>query len=97
MMIDHQIMDEGGKPEYIVVCHVGKRRNPLLIVELKRPERWNHAGKLDELLIYAEGCFRMTLSICWVGLVYIGRCGKRPTCGGNGGGLAHQHQQQQLV
>ena len=43
-MIDHQIMDTGGKPEYRVVRR-GKRRNPLLIVELKRPERWNDAGK----------------------------------------------------
>jgi len=41
----HQIMDTGGKPENIVVRRGrGKRRNPLLI-ELKRPERWNNAGK----------------------------------------------------
>jgi len=52
-MIDHQIMDTGGKPEYIVVRR-GKRRNPLLIVELKRPERWNDAGKFDSFEHIAE-------------------------------------------
>jgi len=35
------MIDTGGEPD----VRRGKRRNPLLIVELKRPERWNDAGK----------------------------------------------------
>jgi len=62
-VIDHQVMGEGGKPEYIVVRHAGAKRNPLLIVELKRPAKWTAAGKTEvhnELTNYIEGRFDLT-------------------------------------
>ncbi|KAG2338811.1 hypothetical protein BDR05DRAFT_1062515 [Suillus weaverae] len=62
-IIDHQVMGEGGKPEYIIVRHAGGHRNPLLIVELKRPSKWTAAGKsevLDDLETYIEGRFELT-------------------------------------
>lgn len=62
-IIDHQVMGEGGKPEYIIVRHAGGKRNPLLIVELKRPNKWNDAGKkevLSDLTTYIEGRFDLT-------------------------------------
>lgn len=46
-MIDHQVMGEGGKPEMIVVRHAETSRNPLLIVELKRPAKFNESGKAE--------------------------------------------------
>ena len=51
------------KPEYVVVKRVGRNRNPLLIVELKRPSRWTTAGRrmvMRELLEYAESRFSLT-------------------------------------
>lgn len=62
-IIDHQILGGGGKPEYIVVRHAGGHRNPLLIVELKRPSKWNDAGKqevVQDLTDYIEGRFDLT-------------------------------------
>ena len=62
-IIDHQVLGEGGKPEYIVVRHAGGHRNLLLIVELKRPAKWNDAGKqevLRDLTDYIEGRFDLT-------------------------------------
>lgn len=62
-LIDHQLNATGGKPEYIVVRHAGGYRNPLLIVELKRPNKWTDTGKkevLDDLETYIEGRFNLT-------------------------------------
>lgn len=62
-VIDHQIMGEGGKPEYIIIRHAGRKRNPLLIVELKRPNKWTAAGKKEvqeDLTTYIEGRFDLT-------------------------------------
>jgi len=62
-LIDHQLMGEGGKPEYIIVRRAGGMRNPLLIVELKRPSKWNDAGKrevVSDLTTYIEGRFDLT-------------------------------------
>ncbi|OJA17915.1 hypothetical protein AZE42_09235 [Rhizopogon vesiculosus] len=56
-IIDHQ------EPEYIIVRHAGGYRNPLLIVELKRPSKWTAAGQnevLDDLQTYIEGQFKPT-------------------------------------
>jgi len=61
-IIDHQRIHNGSKPEYIVVRH-GALRNPLLIVELKRPSRFNNAGKeevMAELTNYIESRFDLT-------------------------------------
>lgn len=74
-IIDHQIMGPGGKPEYIVVRHAGGRRNPLLIVELKRPSKWTTAGKrevVDDLKTYIEGRFDLTKHNIIYGLGGIG-------------------------
>jgi hypothetical protein len=62
-VIDHQVMGEGGKPEYLIVRHAGGKRNPVLIVELKRPNKWTNAGKKevqDDLKVYIEGRFDLT-------------------------------------
>jgi hypothetical protein len=62
-LIDHQILYKNLKPEYVVVKRVGRNRNPLLIVELKRPSRWTTAGRrmvMRELLEYAESRFSLT-------------------------------------
>jgi hypothetical protein len=62
-VIDHQVMGEGGKPEYMIVRHAGGKRNPVLIVELKRPAKWTAAGKaevLQDLTTYIEGRFDLT-------------------------------------
>jgi len=62
-IIDHQVMGEGGKPEYLIVRHAGGYRNPLLIVELKRPSKWTAAGQdevRDDLQTYIEGRFELT-------------------------------------
>jgi hypothetical protein len=62
-VIDHQVMGEGGKPEYLIVRHAGGKRNPLLIVELKRPSKWTQAGKdevHDDLTKYIKGRFDLT-------------------------------------
>lgn len=62
-VIDHQKLGPGGKPEYIVVRHAGGVRNPLLIVELKRPSKNTDAGKQevkDDLAEYIEGRFDLT-------------------------------------
>ncbi|KAF4593136.1 hypothetical protein EYR38_008846 [Pleurotus pulmonarius] len=61
--IDHQKLGPDGKPEYIVVRHAGGARNPLLIVELKRPSKYNDSGKqevMDDLVEYIEGRFDLT-------------------------------------
>ncbi|KAF9000348.1 hypothetical protein BDZ89DRAFT_1082358 [Hymenopellis radicata] len=49
------------QPEYIVVRHAGEVRSPLLIAELKRPSKYNDAGKeevKDELVQYMGGPLR---------------------------------------
>jgi hypothetical protein len=59
------IMGEG-KPEYIIVRHAGGNRNPLFIVELKRPKKWTTAGKneiWDDLTTYIEGRFNLTEAV----------------------------------
>ncbi|KAI0828009.1 hypothetical protein BC628DRAFT_131385 [Trametes gibbosa] len=64
-LIDHQLMDKGGKPEYIVVRHGGGTRNTLLIVELKRTSKWHDAGKAavyEDLVGYIEGRFEVDLT-----------------------------------
>ncbi|KAF8488217.1 cytochrome P450 [Russula emetica] len=43
-LIDHLVVEEG-KPEFIIVRHAGRKGNPLLVVELKRPNKWTTAGK----------------------------------------------------
>ncbi|KIL56567.1 hypothetical protein M378DRAFT_45193, partial [Amanita muscaria Koide BX008] len=58
-----QVMGEGGKPEYIIVHHARGKRNPHLIVELKRSNKWTTAGKneiRDDLTTYIEGQFDLT-------------------------------------
>jgi hypothetical protein len=63
-IIDTQLLGVGGKPEFIAVRHAGGHRNPLLIVELKRPSKWNNAGKqevVSDLTEYIEGRFDLTL------------------------------------
>lgn len=55
-IIDDQVMGEGG--QLLIVRHAGYR-NPLLIVELKRPSKWTAAGK-DDLQTYIEGRFELT-------------------------------------
>ena len=74
-VIDHQVMGDGGKPEYIVVRHAGVLRNPLLIVELKRPKKWNDAGRKEvrmDLVEYIEGRFKSTMFGTIYGLAGIG-------------------------
>lgn len=74
-VIDHQVMGAGGKPEYIVVRHAGTYRNPILIVELKRPSKWTEAGQqevVDDLVTYIEGRFDITEYKSIYGLAGIG-------------------------
>ncbi|KAN0116531.1 hypothetical protein V8E52_005912 [Russula decolorans] len=62
-VIDHKVMEEGGKPEYTIVRRAGGKRSPVLIVELKPPAKWTTAGKaevLDDLTTYIEGRFDLT-------------------------------------
>jgi hypothetical protein len=65
-LIDHQVSKGGLKPEYIVIRHAGGKRNPLLIVELKRPNKWDKPGEpgkkeiIDDLTVYIEGRFKDT-------------------------------------
>ncbi|TDL18978.1 hypothetical protein BD410DRAFT_452019 [Rickenella mellea] len=59
-IVEHQVMGPGGKPEFIIVRRGGtpSQRNPVIIVELKRPSKWNAAGKqevLNDLTQYIEG------------------------------------------
>lgn len=65
--MDHQV--PGGsdnlKPEadYIVIRHAGGHRNPLLVVKLKSPDKWDDAGKQDvlqDLMECIEGQFDLT-------------------------------------
>lgn len=65
-------MGEAGKPEMIVVRHAGGLRNPLLIVELKRPAKFTDSGKAEvweDLGVYIETRFDGTQygTICGLG------------------------------
>ncbi|TDL17550.1 hypothetical protein BD410DRAFT_843580 [Rickenella mellea] len=75
-IIEHQKMGPGGKPEFIVIRHdTPGKRNPVLIVELKRPSKWTTAGKqeiMQELTAYIEGRLDMTEYSMIYGLAGIG-------------------------
>jgi len=49
--IDRQVLCGAGGSgrKSFFVCHAGDHRDPLLIVELKRPAKWNDAGKQEVL------------------------------------------------
>ena len=62
-IIDSQVLEPGGKPEYIVVRHAEGSRNPVLIVELQRPSKRTEGGKknvVDQLTDYIEGRLDLT-------------------------------------
>ena len=76
-MIDRQVLhdDEVGRHNYLVVRHAGGYHNPLLIVKLKRPAKWNDAGKaevLEDLTGYIRGRFDLTQYDTIYGLGVIG-------------------------
>ena len=57
-----QVLRGAGKPDrgYIIVRFGGEYHNPLLVVGLKRPAKWNEAGKqgvLEVLTEYIKGQF----------------------------------------
>ena len=56
-IIDQPTVEEG-KPDFIFVRHAGGKRNPLLIVDIKRPSKWTTDGKgeiKDDLTTYMGG------------------------------------------
>jgi len=63
-VLDHQVLGRTDKPaEYVVVRHAGGDRNPLLVVELGSPDKWNDAGRRDvlqDLVECVEGQFDLT-------------------------------------
>lgn len=62
-LVDLQVLGDGGEPKYVVVCHNGGYRNPLIIVNLKPPSEWTAAGKDKvwlELQSNIEGLFDLT-------------------------------------
>lgn len=59
-VIDGLLVRGVGKPEYMVARHAGGNRNPLLIVELKRPCKWNASGRRAVLGQLRRG-FRSTI------------------------------------
>jgi hypothetical protein len=64
-IIDHQVLgnNEVGRHKYIIVRRAAELHNPMLIVKLKRPARWNDAGKaevLEDLIGNIEGWFDLT-------------------------------------
>ncbi|KAF8488216.1 hypothetical protein F5888DRAFT_1344121 [Russula emetica] len=77
-LIDHQVMEKNLKPEYVVVRRAGGKRNPLLIVELKRPKKWDlpdEMGKKEinsDLTEYIEPRFKDTIYDTIYGLGGIG-------------------------
>ena len=48
-IIEAQVLDPGGKPEYIVVCHTHHGWNQVMIVELKRPDTLCTGSKQEAL------------------------------------------------
>jgi hypothetical protein len=69
------INGHGGKPDYILVRNAFGHRNPLLVVEIKRPSKWTEGGKAQvvrELEYYMEQCFDVTQHDTIYGLGGIG-------------------------
>jgi len=74
-IIEAQVLGPGGKPEYIVVRHTRHGRNPVMIVELKRPDTLRTGGKqeaLADVQYYTERRFVDTCHDFMYGLAGVG-------------------------
>jgi hypothetical protein len=62
-IIDYLVPGPAGKVDYMVVRHEGGFRNPVFIINLKRPSEWTAAGQqkvVDELVGHIKAHFNLT-------------------------------------
>src|SRR5258705_7015558 len=76
-IIEAQVLGHGGKPEYFVIRHANGTRNPVMVVEIKRPNSLHTGGKdiaVQEIQGYMRRRFQDTSLDVMYGLAGVGLC-----------------------